>query len=63
MDEILVGDGRHIFMKRIQYLAYNRLDLVLDFQCQKHEAIHGIYGVLRKDLGPYCMSITKCSIF
>jgi hypothetical protein len=50
-------------MKRIQYLAYNRLDLVLDFQCQKHEAIHGIYGVLRKDLGPYCMSITKCSIF
>jgi hypothetical protein len=38
-------------MKRVQFLAYDRLDLVVDFRCQKHDAIHGIHRVPRKEFG------------
>jgi hypothetical protein len=38
-------------MKQVQFLAYSRFDRVVDFRCQKHDAIHGIHQVLRKEFG------------
>jgi hypothetical protein len=44
-----MGDRRQVFLKRLCHLAYDRLDVVKDFRCQNHDAIHAIYKVLRKE--------------
>jgi hypothetical protein len=52
VEGIPMGEGRRVFLKRLRHLAYDRLDLVKDFRCQKHDAIHNIHKVLRKEFGP-----------
>jgi sulfate adenylyltransferase subunit 1 (EFTu-like GTPase family) len=42
---------KRVFMKILQYLAYNRLDLVKFFWCQNYDAIHDIYKALHKEFG------------